>query len=477
MSLPQRYVVVDLETTGVHPVRDRITEIAVLRVENGVETGRWQSLVCPGVSIPPMIQRLIGITDAMVANAPTFESLSDTLAGWLEGSVFVAHNARFDYGFIQQAFKRMGRRFEMPVLCTVKLSRSLYPHYPRHGLDALIERFGLTCTARHRAMGDVDVLGRFLELVRARFSDDALASAVGKAMSGPEPPGLPAGVLDALPDAPGVYLFYSQSEPRPGDRPLYLAHCASLRGRVRPWFSNIQGHGKEAELARKVRYIDWMETAGKFGARLLEAQLQRTLRPTQNRLPPNSPHVAIRLLKNRRRPPVVDYVDIEGSDPCTWEKDLSGAFHGRVEAENRLANLAAAYRLCPQRLGLEPGRQACSAMQSGRCAGVCGGAETSHEHDERLAAALQTLRLKPWAWLGKVYLHEISEDNTRQQFYLFDQWCCLGQTDNLAQLNDLAAGSKRIFDLEIYRLLLRWTASPAHMQQFSAWPPQDRPLL
>jgi DNA polymerase-3 subunit epsilon len=98
--------IVDLETTGAHPAWDRVTEIAVLEVAHGEVVSEWSTLVNPGTSIPPAIQALTGISNAMVADAPAFEDLAAGLYERLEGHVFVAHNARFDYGFLRHAFER-----------------------------------------------------------------------------------------------------------------------------------------------------------------------------------------------------------------------------------------------------------------------------------------------------------------------------------------------------------------------------------
>jgi DNA polymerase-3 subunit epsilon len=127
VAFPETFVLIDVETTGANPVSDRVTEVAVLRVERGEIVERWESLVNPQCSIPGMIQRLIGITDAMVATAPTFAELADRLRTRLDGAVFIAHNARFDYGFIKNEYSRIGQGFDAPVLCTVKLSRALTP--------------------------------------------------------------------------------------------------------------------------------------------------------------------------------------------------------------------------------------------------------------------------------------------------------------------------------------------------------------
>ena len=179
--LPPRLAFVDIETTGARPDIDAITEIGIIRVEAGVETGRWQSLIHPGRPIPPLLVRLIGISDAMVANAPVFAELADTVAEQLRGCVFAAHNARFDYAFLRRAFATLGRKFNPPVLCTLRVARALYPGYHRYGLDALIARHGLDCAARHRAMGDAEVLWRFLQMTARDFPAETLAKALAKA--------------------------------------------------------------------------------------------------------------------------------------------------------------------------------------------------------------------------------------------------------------------------------------------------------
>jgi DNA polymerase-3 subunit epsilon len=124
--LPDRIAFIDLETTGADPTRDRITEIGIVTVD-GDSVSRWSTLVNPERAIPPFIQRLTGIRDDMVAAAPPFDQVAAELARRREGRLFVAHNARFDYGFVRHEYRRLGRRFQSEVLCTVRLSRRLCP--------------------------------------------------------------------------------------------------------------------------------------------------------------------------------------------------------------------------------------------------------------------------------------------------------------------------------------------------------------
>ena len=132
--------VIDLETTGMTATEDRITEIGILTVVDGKVVEEWSTLVNPECSIPAEIQSLTGITNAMVRAAPTFREIASAVHARLAEHVFVAHNARFDYGFIKNEFRRLDLKFTADVLCTVRLSRRLYPEFKSHSLDALRER-------------------------------------------------------------------------------------------------------------------------------------------------------------------------------------------------------------------------------------------------------------------------------------------------------------------------------------------------
>lgn len=465
MSFPDPLVLIDLETTGANAVTDRITEIAMLRVEGGEIVSRWQSLVNPGQGIPPFIQRIIGISDEMVATAPSFAALADEVRAMLAGAVFVAHNARFDYGFICNEYARLQQPFEAPVLCTVKLSRALYPEHHRHGLDALIERHALVCDARHRAMGDTEVLWQFSRLVRERFAPDVLARACERAMKlPPRPPGLPVGALEGLPDAPGVFEFFGDA-----GQLLYVGRSASLRARVMEYFATGKRSGKEADIARKVRGLAWQQTAGDFSAMLLESALVRARRPLHNRQP-EGPGAAfgLRLLAGRKRAPILQRVDVDDTDPADWTAlpgaALHGVFRSRKEADSLLRELVHVYRLCPRRLGIEAGGQGgCKAFQARQCAGVCAGKESIDAHDARLAGALASVGVKAWPWSGPVVIAEHYPAADINAYHVFDQWCLLASVESADALVAQRANlPPRRFDADTWRVLQRWLSVPAN---------------
>ncbi|HUO95615.1 MAG TPA: 3'-5' exonuclease, partial [Steroidobacteraceae bacterium] len=136
-ALDRDLACVDLETTGGSAAYHRVIEVGVVEVDRDGSRREWSTLVNPGGSIPPSIQAFTGISDAMVADAPAFADVQAELKRRLDGRLFVAHNARFDYGFLRAEYARLDVHWAARALCTVKLSRRLYPHEPRHNLDAV----------------------------------------------------------------------------------------------------------------------------------------------------------------------------------------------------------------------------------------------------------------------------------------------------------------------------------------------------
>ena len=446
-ALPAVCVLVDVETTGARPAFDRLTEIALIRVEHGVETGRFTSLLNPGMPIPPLIVDLVGITDAMVRDAPDFADIADTLLAWFDGAVFVAHNASFDYGFLRQAFARCGREFSAQVLCTVRLSRALYPDFHRHGLDALIERHGFTCSARHRALGDAEVLQQFLAQASAEFPAEVLRPAVERAMRAPaRSVQLAEGVLEGVPGAPGVLVLLGAD-----DAVLTAEACANLRAHAFATFApgRERGNSARARLVRSVRMLDWVECAGELGAALQALELRR-----QADLEHASVPFGLQVVEAKARGAVLRRVPLAGSDPREWPESLFGPFRARDEALGLLRGLALKYRLCPRRLGLESVTQGpCTAYGTKRCAGACCGRESLVDHDRRLLGALASSRRPVWPWPGQVRIDEATPERLLTQSLWLDEWCVVTPDDPV-----------RRFDFEVYRALQRWLARPDQIE-------------
>jgi DNA polymerase-3 subunit epsilon len=157
-------VFLDIETTGGSPLSSRITEIGAVRVENNQIVSTFNKLINPEQNVPSYITRLTGIDDTMLWDAPLFRSVTDELDMLLDGALFVAHNVNFDYGFIQAEYGRVGSPFAMDRLCTVRLSRHLYPDQKRHNLDTVLQRHNIIVENRHRALDDAKALFEFYKI-------------------------------------------------------------------------------------------------------------------------------------------------------------------------------------------------------------------------------------------------------------------------------------------------------------------------
>ncbi len=448
-ALPQDLVFVDLETTGGNAAWHRITEVGIVRVERGELVEQWCSLVNPECRIPSAIEAFTGITNEMVADAPRFAEIAAVVRGKLEGAVFVAHNARFDYSFLRSEFRRLGQNFSAKVLCTVKLSRRLFPHEPRHNLDAVMQRHGLQCAARHRALGDARVLWDLWRKLRAELPEPQFAGAVEALLAANALPAqLPATLADELPEGPGVYRFFGDD-----DALLYVGKSTSLRTRILGHFAGEHVDSKEQKLARQVRRIDWSETAGELGALLREAEWIKTQRPLYNRRLKGG-GVSLTIRTPAGSDACIELTDLASID-AVGLSDCFGLFRSRKDALKALTDIARAQQLCLKVLGLEQSAGSCFAYQLGKCRGACVGKEPLALHRMRLQLALSSLKLKSWPFPGRIALRE-QDGRGRAELHVLEDWIHLGTAyseEDLAQLRQAPLPQR--FDADVYRILVR----------------------
>jgi DNA polymerase-3 subunit epsilon len=164
----QVYVVVDVETTGGRPPNDRVTEIGAVKIQHGEVIGEWSSLINPQKRVPHFITQLTGISNDMVRDAPVFAEIADDFEAFMAGAIFVAHNAGFDHGFIASEFRRLGRRFRHPKLCTVAAMRRYYPGQASYSLANLCRAFDIGLVNHHRALADARAAAALLNLVNGK---------------------------------------------------------------------------------------------------------------------------------------------------------------------------------------------------------------------------------------------------------------------------------------------------------------------
>ncbi len=444
LTIREPLVFVDLETTGANFANDRIIEIGVVEISaEGVS--EWSSLVDPGRPVPPFISGLTGIDTAMVASAPRFEQLAELLMEKLKGRLFVAHNARFDYGFLKHEFKRLGIDFRATSLCTVKLSRKLFPGHHRHSLDTLVGRYDIVVADRHRALADARVLWELWQRWHEMMPAEAIWQTVDLITGRPElPPQIDPTVIDDLPEAPGAYaLFGKEGE-------LLLAkRSTNIRQQV---FAHFSPAKRDTALVRDTFRIDWREAAGELGARLKEIELTSAVRRPQDEL------CSWRLVLHGEGDfrPVLMFA---GDTDFAHTEDLFGLYQNRREAVHALRKLAEAHRLCHNQVGLGTGKEgeACIAYKQKTCRGACIGKEPVSLHSARLMAALAKYRIHPWPYPGPVVLVERDEFGMREDYHVVDAWRYLGTAHDEATLDEIvenrSGDAATAFDADIYRIV------------------------
>ena len=454
---------VDIETTGSHFERDRITEIGIITLHNN-EITRWEKLINPHTFIPGNIQALTGIKPEMLVDAPSFSELSRELLQELEGKIFVAHNARFDYGFIKAAFKREGIDFKPKVLCTVKLSRRLFPDQARHNLDTLATVHALKISQRHRALGDADLLLQFWNCCIDKLGAHTLyGSAKDLLGHSTLPSHIDPDLVNLIPDRPGVYLFYGENK-----LPIYIGKSNSLRTRVLSHFQGALSKSKEMKIAMQVRDIDWIETSGEIGALLLESTLIKDKLPTLNiKLRRSKDLCGWQLAPNHHGAIVPELVTHRDLKPGRQD-NLFGLFYSRREARLMLESIAQKNQLCQGLLGLEKlsASQPCFGYQVKRCQGACIGEESLEMHNTRLKMAFIKFKVANWPFKGPIGIQE------GKDVHVIDHWCYLGTAINEDEVAELLDSGEPEFDLDIYKLLKKslQVISPSRIFELSPRP-------
>lgn len=174
-----KFAVLDVETTEGDPTRGRVMEVAVLALNGSEERLRWDSLVHPRCRVPHFMQRLTGIDDRMLRDAPAFSGTVRTLETLTQDRIIVAHNVRFDMTALAHEFARTGLVFERSTLCTEHLGRRLVPNLEHYNLGSLCRYFGISLVGAHRAMADAEATAELLKQYIGHFgSDEVMASVV-----------------------------------------------------------------------------------------------------------------------------------------------------------------------------------------------------------------------------------------------------------------------------------------------------------
>jgi DNA polymerase-3 subunit epsilon len=423
----QRLVFVDTETSGLDPAVDRIIEIGVVAVDAG-NVEEWATLLNPRTdgALSSRLLREIGADRAR--SLPRFSDVAGTLLELLQHRRFVAHNARFDYRFLQAEFDRLGMHFEAEVVCSLMLSRRLYEKHGRHDLATLVERHGLEPEIRHRALPDARAVFRLWQAFRRDHSADRIELAIRELLAEPVlPPALDPALVDRLPERHGVYVLHGNG------KALHVGRAGNLRRHLRNWFRVDRISRKSLLLSNSIDDITWKTTAGELGARLQCAVVSRAVLPVKSRRGTGSFSWSF----DPAARPALSLVPPSG----TADERTFGIFGSERKARNALARLAHGHGLCRALLGIPAEGDSCDACSRGR-----------HPRD-RLAHLTQAYRallpwkIEAWPWRGPVAIRE------RADLHVLERWRYLGTAGSMEEAVPLLETGLPDFDAEIYFIL------------------------
>jgi DNA polymerase-3 subunit epsilon len=381
------FVVVDLETTGGSPADSRITEIGAVKLRGGERTGVFETLVNPGVPIPRQITHLTGIDDLVVAGAPPIEWVLPSFAEFARGCVFVAHNARFDFTFLNVALERLDYgALPPPPVCTARLARRVvWPDVPNVRLHTLAQYFRTAVRPSHRALPDAEacseVLHGLLEL-GGRLGIVTLGDLHGAVRARGRPNFGKIRLADHLPNAPGVYLFRGRDH-----RVLYVGKSMNLRSRVKSYFYG-DGRKKVEDLLAETVSVDGVACGSELESLVLEARLIRKHEPKYNRRGKTWRKYAYLRIDDAEAYPRIKVVrDPKGS----------GAFLGPFPSSHlaRLAKEALEdvfpIRRCTKAMRASTRFAPCALAEMHRCLAPCDGRVGPERYEELVRSLLSSL--------------------------------------------------------------------------------------
>lgn len=464
MPLPNKLAFVDIETTGGSHTADRILEIGIIRVENLKITGTYQSLLDPQTHISPFISRLTGIVANDIESAPTFRQIKENIQDLLTDCVFVAHNAKFDYSFIKAEFERAGIKFKMPLLCTARLSRRIFPQHHRHNLDSLIERFRLTCTNRHRAYGDAEVLWQFYQMLIEQNAEQ-LDEAVTHLLHKPHiPPNIDQSIISDLPETSGVYVFYGSSE-----LPIYIGKSKNIKHRVSSHLANQDQTSRQLRMCQQITRIETRPMAGELGALLLESQMVKQQQPIFNRQLRFASQLTV--ITKELNPTGYYQLTINPgveTDKLQPEKIVS-VHRSQRHAKEFLETLVREHGLCQSLTGLNHHNGACFAYHLGWCKGACTGKELAIKYNLRLVEATSQFKIATWPFSSAILIEETNPMFDLNTSYVVDQWILKTVIGNQSE----HFSSQSAFDLDTYKIIKQYLKKNPYSLKIKPLSPQQ----
>ncbi len=371
------YAIIDIETTGLSPAREKITEIAIVLHNGEKVTGEFSTLINPEKKIPYRITQMTGISNQMVSGEPRFYEVAKQIVELTEDRIVVGHNVRFDYGFLRSEFKSLGYDFQRNTMDTVKLSRKLIPGKRSYSLGKLCKELGIENQARHRALGDALATTELFELLLSIENHPKELNLKGMSAS------INKSLVEGLPNQTGVYYFYDSA-----GQLIYVGKSINIHDRVLSHLNNNM-HKKAIEMKNAIARVDFTITGSELVALLLESSEIKKHQPVFNR-------AQRRTYFNYG---LYSFIDDNGYINLKLMKIIDElnplyTYSSMHEGKKHITNLTRQFELCQKLTGLYDTSGACFHYQIHQCKGACIGEEPAKSYNARVQKALENYNFK-----------------------------------------------------------------------------------
>ncbi|MDG1278468.1 MAG: exonuclease domain-containing protein [Algoriphagus sp.] len=399
------YAIVDIETAGGNPKGGGITEIAVVIHDGEKIIQEYQTLLNPEMVIPTYITGLTGIDDFMVRHEPKFQDIQAELWELLKDRVFIAHSVNFDFGFIREAFLKEGKDLKSPKLCTVRLSRKVFPGLKSYSLGRICENQKIPITARHRAMGDAMATAILFDRMIKQAPDIVLQSLKKNSGETFLPPNFPNSKFKEIPDQCGIYYMLNEK-----GKVIYVGKAVNIRERFKNHFSgNVLPHLKQ-KLKAEVVDLQWKLSGTEFLALLMEVLEIKRLWPEYNS--------ALKLPKTMWG--LFHYEDGSGYgrfqiSKVTRHLQPVESFFSLEEATLFLKEAMVNFQLCPKLSGLR--KVSCSQESEQQCSGACKNEEDHVSYNQKVNSFLNQIKISQ----KEILLEFEGREKSEKAYCVFDR--------------------------------------------------------
>jgi DNA polymerase-3 subunit epsilon len=380
------YAIVDIETTGGYAAANGIIELSIQIFDGNTIVEEFETLVNPGQHIPKYIQAFTGITNEMVENAPYFEEVAEKVFTILQGNIFIAHNVNFDYSFIKNHLAFFGYTLNTKKLCTVRLSRQIFPGFPSYSLGNLCQSLGIELNNRHRAGGDALATVTLFKLLLQNDKSECIINSLKRnSKEQTLPPNVPKDHFLQLPSTPGVYYFHDSK-----GKVVYVGKAKNIKTRVNSHFRNNSDSKQKQNFVRHVHGISFLSTATELMAAILESTEIKRLWPSFNTSQKRAEDVF----------GIFVYEDQNGYMRLAIEKKRKSSnpiytFHYKVDGHGVLRKLMTEFSLCPKLCFMQTSTDKCQGIIDEHCNGACEKEESPKLYNERVLSAIASLTKRP----------------------------------------------------------------------------------